>query len=159
MVRLKAELRVPETRVKDIQIGQVVSIDTRNGIIPGRVSRIDPAAQNGTVTVDAELLGELPKGARPDLSVDGTIEIERLENVLYMGRPVHGQENSMIGIFKLAPDGRSAVRVQVRLGKTSVNSVEIIDGLKEGDQVVTFGSFFIDANHKLKYADQPAPTQ
>jgi len=134
--RLKAELRVAETQVRDIQIGQVVSIDTRNGIIPGRVSRIDPAAQNGTVTVDAELLGELPKGARPDLSVDGTIELERLENVLNVGRPVHGQENSMVGLFKLDPDGRSAVRVQVRLGKTSVNTIEIIDGLKEGDQVI-----------------------
>ncbi|HWP45439.1 MAG TPA: HlyD family efflux transporter periplasmic adaptor subunit [Blastocatellia bacterium] len=134
--RLKAELRIAETQAKDIQIGQPVSVDTRNGIIPGRVSRIDPAAQNGTVTVDAELLGELPKGARPDLSVDGTIELERLENVLYVGRPVHGQENSMVGLFKLEDGGKSAVLVQVRLGRSSVNTIEILDGLKEGDQVI-----------------------
>ncbi|HET9531804.1 MAG TPA: HlyD family efflux transporter periplasmic adaptor subunit [Blastocatellia bacterium] len=134
--RLKAELRIPETQAKDIQIGQPVSIDTRNGIIPGRVSRKDPGAQNGTVTVDAELLGELPRGAVPDLSVDGTIELERLENVLYVGRPVHGQEQSVVGLFKLEDQGRSAVRVQVRLGKSSVNTIEILDGLKEGDQVI-----------------------
>ncbi|HSE96651.1 MAG TPA: HlyD family efflux transporter periplasmic adaptor subunit [Blastocatellia bacterium] len=134
--RLKAELRIAETQAKDVQIGQPVSIDTRNGIIPGRVSRKDPGAQNGTVTVDAELLGELPRGAVPDLSVDGTIELERLTNVLYVGRPVHGQESSVVGLFKLEEQGKSAVRIQVRLGRSSVNTIEIIEGLREGDQVI-----------------------
>jgi HlyD family secretion protein len=134
--RLKAELRIAETQAKDVQIGQPVFIDTRNGIIPGRVSRKDPGAQNGTVTVDAELLGELPKGAVPDLSVDGTIELERLEDVLYVGRPVHGQEHSVVGLFKLEDEGRSAARVQVRLGRSSVNTIELLEGLKEGDQVI-----------------------
>jgi HlyD family secretion protein len=134
--RLKAELRVPETQAKDILIGQVGTIDTRNGIVPGRVSRIDPAAQNGTVAVDVELLGELPKGARPDQSVDGNIELERLENVLYVGRPVHGSENSTVGLFKVDPVTNEAVRVQVRLGKSSVNIIEVIDGLKEGDKII-----------------------
>ncbi|HYP27737.1 MAG TPA: HlyD family efflux transporter periplasmic adaptor subunit [Blastocatellia bacterium] len=133
---LKAELRIAETQAKDIQIGQPVTVDTRNGIIQGSVSRIDPAVQNGTVTVDVALTGELPKGARPDLSVDGTIELERLESVLYMGRPVHGQEGNQIGIFRIEPGGQEAVRVTVRLGRSSVNSVEILEGLKEGDRVI-----------------------
>lgn len=133
--RLKAELRIAETQAKDIQIGQPTSIDTRNGVVGGRVARIDPAVQNGTVTVDVELRGELPRGARPDLSVDGTIELERLDRVLYVGRPAFGQEQSTVGLFRLQPDGEAG-RVQVKLGRSSVNTIEILDGLKEGDQVV-----------------------
>jgi HlyD family secretion protein len=134
--RLKAELKIAETQAKDIQLGQPVTIDTRNGIVSGRVIRIDPSVQNGTRTVDASLEGELPKGAVPDLSVDGTIELERLENILYVGRPVHGQENSTVGLFKVDPDGTGAARVQVRLGRTSVNTIEVMDGLKEGDRII-----------------------
>ncbi len=134
--RLKAELKIPETQAKDIQIGQVASIDTRNGLIAGRVARIDPAVQAGTVTVDVALEGELPKGARPDLSVDGTIELERLTDVLYVGRPALGQEQSVIGLFRLGADGATAERVKVTLGRTSVNTVEVRGGLREGDQVV-----------------------
>jgi HlyD family secretion protein len=134
--RLKAELKIAETQAKDIQLGQPVTIDTRNGIVSGRVIRIDPSVQNGTRTVDASLEGELPKGAVPDLSVDGTIELERLENILYVGRPVHGQENSMVGLFKVDPDGAGAARIQVRLGRTSVNTIEVMDGLKEGDRII-----------------------
>ncbi|HEU5181155.1 MAG TPA: HlyD family efflux transporter periplasmic adaptor subunit [Candidatus Polarisedimenticolia bacterium] len=134
--RLKAEVRIAETQARDIQIGQVASIDTRNGIIPGKVSRIDPSVQNGTVTVDVALEGALPKGARPDLTVDGTIELERLTDVLFVGRPAFGGEQSTVGLFKLEPGGSSASRVQVKMGRSSVNSVEILDGLKEGDQVI-----------------------
>ena len=133
---LKAELKIAETQAKDISIGQQASIDTRNGVIPGRVSRIDPAAQQGTVTVDVALEGALPQGARPDLSVDGTIELERLVDVLYTGRPAFGQTNSTVGMFKLDSDGKAASRVQVRLGRSSVNHVEVLDGLAEGDQVI-----------------------
>jgi len=134
--RLKATIKIPEVQAKDVQIGQVAEIDTRNGVVPGRVSRIDPAVQNGTVTVDVSLDGALPQGARPDLSVDGTIEIERLADVLYVGRPVHGQPASTVGIFKLVEGGKEAVRVQVKLGRSSVSTIEIVDGLKVGDQVV-----------------------
>jgi HlyD family secretion protein len=134
--RLKATIKIPEVQAKDVQIGQVAEIDTRNGVVPGRVSRIDPAVQNGTVTVDVSLDGALPQGARPDLSVDGTIEIERLADVLYVGRPVHGQPSSTVGIFKLVEGGKEAVRVQVKLGRSSVSTIEIVDGLKVGDQVV-----------------------
>jgi HlyD family secretion protein len=133
--RLKAELQIAETQVKDVVVGQPASIDTRNGIIPGQVIRIDPAAVNGTVKVDVQLNGEYPKGVRPDLSVDGTIDIERLNNVLYVGRPAYGQADSTVGIFKLMPN-REANRVQVKLGRSSVNQIEIKDGLQEGDQVV-----------------------
>ncbi len=133
---LKAELKVPETQAKDIALGLPAEVDTHNGVIPGHVIRIDPAAQQGTVTVDVALDGALPAGARPDLSVDGTIDLERLNNILYVGRPAFGQEKSTVGMFKLEPDGKTAVRVQVKLGRSSVTSVEIIDGLKEGDQVV-----------------------
>lgn len=133
---LKAELRIAETQAKDIQVGQIARIDTRNGIVEGRVARIDPAVQQGTVTVDVSLPEDLPRGARPDLSVDGTIEIERLEDVLYMGRPAYGQPNQTIGLFKIGPDGETAQRVQVRLGKVSVNTVEVLEGLKEGDEVI-----------------------
>ena len=135
-LRLKAELKIPETQAKDIVIGQPASIDTRNGIVAGKVMRIDPAVLNGTVTVDVALTGPLPNGARPDLSVDGTIELERLENVLSIGRPAFGQEKSTVGMFRLEPDGKSAVRVPVKLGRGSVNTVEIIDGLKEGQQAI-----------------------
>lgn len=134
--RLKAELRVPETQAKDIVVGQRASIDTRNGIIEGRVTRIDPAVQNGTVTVDVALEGELPRGARPDLSVDGTIEIERLDDVVYMGRPAYGQPESTVGLFRLEDGGDSAVRQSVRLGRSSVNTIEVLSGLEPGDVVI-----------------------
>jgi HlyD family secretion protein len=134
--RLKAELRIAETQAKDIEIGQVAQIDTRNGVIPGRVIRKDPAATNGTVTVDVGLTGALPRGAVPDLSVDGTVELERLENVLYVGRPAFGQEQSTVGLFKLSRETGDAERVQVRLGRSSVNTIEIMSGLNSGDQVV-----------------------
>ncbi len=133
--RLKAELRIAETQARDLTIGQIASVDTRNGIIPGKVIRIDPAAQNGTVTVDVALEGALPRGARPDLSVDGTIELERLDNVLFVGRPAFGQEQSTVGLFKLDASGEAS-RAQVQLGRSSVNTIEILGGLKEGEQVV-----------------------
>ena len=134
--RLKAELRIAETQAKDLTIGQIASVDTRNGIIAGKVIRIDPAATNGTVTVDVALEGPLPRGARPDLSVDGTIEIERLDNVLYVGRPAFGQEQSTVGLFKLDRATGEASRSQVQLGRSSVNTIEILGGLAEGDEVV-----------------------
>jgi HlyD family secretion protein len=134
--RLKAELKIAETQAKDIQIGQPASVDTHNGVIPGHVVRIDPSVVNGTVTVDVNLDAKLPQGARPDLSVDGTIDLEKMENVLYVGRPAFGQEQSTVGMFMLEPDGSNAVRAQVRLGRSSVNTVEILQGLKEGDQVI-----------------------
>ena len=133
---LKAELKIPETQAKDIVIGQSAEVDTHNGIIPGSVMRIDPAVLNGTVTVDVKLDGEMPKGVRPDLSVDGTITLERLNNVLYVGRPAFGQEKSTVGMFKIDPDEKGATRVSVDLGRTSVNAVEIVRGLNEGDKVI-----------------------
>lgn len=133
---LKAQLKIAETQAKDIVIGQKASVDTHNGIIAGHVARIDPAVQNGTVTVDVSLEGALPQGARPDLSVEGTVEIERLTDVLYVGRPVHGEANSTVGLFKLVDDGKEAVRAQVQLGRTSVNTVEIVKGLQIGDSVI-----------------------
>jgi HlyD family secretion protein len=132
---LKAELRIAETQTKDIAIGQVASIDTRNGVVEGKVSRIDANATNGTVGVDVSLVGELPPGARPDLSVDGTVELERLTNVVFVGRPAFGQEQSTVGLFKLL-EGGEAVRVNVRLGRSSVNTIEILEGLQPGDQVI-----------------------
>jgi len=134
--RLKAVLRIPETQAKDISLGQPAAIDTRNGIARGRVMRIDPAVQNGTVTVDVSLEGELPRGARPDLSVDGTVQVERLDNVLHLGRPAFGQAGSTVGLFKLTPDGAEAVRTTVRLGRASVNTVEVLGGLQAGDKVI-----------------------
>jgi multidrug efflux pump subunit AcrA (membrane-fusion protein) len=134
--RLKAELRIPETQARDVAVGQVALIDTRNDTIPGRVARIDPAVQSGTVTVDVRLEGPLPKEARPDLSVDGTVEIERLTDVLYVGRPAYGQANSMADLFKVVDGGGAAVRVTVRLGRSSVNTIEIVDGLAVGDEVI-----------------------
>jgi multidrug efflux pump subunit AcrA (membrane-fusion protein) len=134
--RLKAVLRIPETQAKDLTMGQPAAIDTRNGIVKGAVARIDPAVQNGTVTVDVRLEGEMPRGARPDLSVDGTIQVERLDNVLHVGRPAYGQANSTVGLFKLSPDGKEATRVNVRLGRTSVNTVEVLGGLAPGEKVI-----------------------
>ncbi len=133
---LKAELRIAETQAKDVQIGQKASIDTRNGVIAGVVSRIDPAVREGTVLVDVRLTGDLPQGARPDLSVDGTIELERLDDVLYVGRPAFGQPESLVGLFKLTADGKEAERTQVRLGRSSVNTIEIVEGLSVGDRVI-----------------------
>jgi multidrug resistance efflux pump len=134
--RLKAVVRIPEVQARDVTVGLRALIDTRTDTIPGRVIRIDPAVQSGAVNVDVALDGELPPGARPDLSVDGMIEIERLENVLYVGRPVFGQSGSTLGLFRLAADGGHAERVRVRLGRGSVNAIEILEGLAEGDQVI-----------------------
>lgn len=148
--KLKAQLRIAETQAKDIEVGQKAIIDTRNGIIDGKVIRIDPAVQDGTVTVDVELIGPLPKGARPDLSVDGTIELERLDDVLYVGRPAYGQAGSTIGLFKLLDDGETAVRTQVRLGRSSVNTIEVIEGLNEGDQVILSDTSAWDAYNRIR---------
>jgi len=134
--RLKAELKIPETQAKDVQLGQAAQVDTHNGVIPGRVIRIDPSVQNGTRTVDVALEGDLPAGAVPDLSVDGTVDLERVVNVLFIARPAFGEEKSTIGVFKLEHDGQTASRVQVIIGRSSVNSVEILQGLKEGDEVI-----------------------
>jgi multidrug resistance efflux pump len=133
---LMATLKVAETQARDVQIGELASIDSHNGLIAGTVMRVDPGVQNGTVTVDVKLTGELPKGARPDLSVDGTIDLERMDNVLYVGRPAFGQENSTISLFKLSPGGQGALRVPVKVGRASVNSIQIIEGLREGDAVI-----------------------
>jgi HlyD family secretion protein len=149
--RLKAVIKVAETQAKDIQIGQPASIDTRNGMVDGRVSRVDPAAQNGTVTVDVALTSELPKGARPDLSVDGTVELERLENILYVGRPAQGgQGPGPVGLFKLEEGGSTATRVTVRLGRASVSTVEVVGGLKEGDQVILSDTSAYDAVDRIR---------
>ena len=134
--KLKAEITISETQARDVQLGQEVSVDTRNGVIEGRVSRIDPAVRNGSVTVDIRLTGELPKGARPDLSVDGTIVLERLDDIVYIGRPVHGEPDSRVGLFRLDPDGKRATRVMVTLGRSSVNTMEVKEGLQPGDQVI-----------------------
>jgi multidrug efflux pump subunit AcrA (membrane-fusion protein) len=133
---LMATIKIAETQARDVQIGQPASVDTHNGIVQGTVMRVDPAVQNGTVTVDLKLTGELPKGARPDLSVDGTIDLERLDNVLFVGRPAFGQESSTITLFKLVPDGHEARRVPVKVGRASVNSIQVIEGLHEGDSVI-----------------------
>jgi len=135
-LQLMAELRIAETQARDIAVGQPASVDTRNGIIPGHVIRIDPGVQQGTVTVDVALDGELPRGARPELTVDGTIELERLEDIIYVGRPVFGQEHSVVSLFKLEPEGDHAVRTRVTLGRASVNTIEVLEGLQPGDQVV-----------------------
>jgi HlyD family secretion protein len=134
--QLKASLKIAETQARDIQIGQPAEVDTHNGVIAGKVTRVDPAVQNGTVTVDVELEGALPQGARPDLSVDGTIDLDRLANVLYVGRPAFGNENSTITLFKVSADGKSAVRVPVKVGRASVNSIQVIEGLQPGDTVI-----------------------
>jgi len=134
--RLMARLRVPATQARDLLVGQPVSVDTRNGLVPGTLARIDPAVREGTVTVDVSLEGELPRGARPDLAVDGTVEIERLSDVVYVGRPAFGQENGTVGLFRLEDDGRHASRVRVHLGRASVNTVEVVEGLAPGDEVI-----------------------
>ena len=134
--RLKAEVHIAETQARDVQVGQPASIDTRNGVIEGHVTRVAPSVQNGTVTVDVALTGELPRGARPDLTVDGTIELERLEDILYVGRPAFGQEENTVGLFKLTTDKAYAARTRVQLGRSSVSTIEIRDGLAEGDQVI-----------------------
>ncbi|HEY1249981.1 MAG TPA: efflux RND transporter periplasmic adaptor subunit [Thermoanaerobaculia bacterium] len=148
--RLKAQLKIAETQAKDVQIGQPASIDTRNGLVEGKVARIDPAVQNGTVTVDVTLVGDLPMGARPDLSVDGTIELDRLKDVLYVGRPAFGQEKSQVGLFKVNEDGDEATRVKVKLGKSSVNTVEIVEGLKPGDKVILSDMSAWDAYDRVR---------
>ena len=134
--KLKAEIKIAETQAKDVTVGQKATVDTRNGMVNGHVSRIDPSVQNGTVTVDVSMDESLPLGARPDLSVDGTVELERLKDVLYVGRPVHGQSESTIGLFKLVDDGAEAVRINVKLGRSSVNLVEVMQGLQVGDKVI-----------------------
>ncbi len=135
-LKLKAEIRIAETQAKDVIPGLPASVDTRNGVVEGRVSRVDPSVQNGTVTVDVIFSDELPKGARPDLSVDGTVELERLDDVVYVDRPAFGQERSTITIFKLDPAGVYANRTQVQLGRSSVNTIEIVNGLQPGDRVI-----------------------
>jgi len=134
--RLKAELRIPETQVKDVRLGLPARIDTRNGVVAGRVVRIDPAAREGTVLVDVTFAEDLPEGTRPDQNIDGTIQIDRLEDVLKMGRPVFGQPDTTVGIFKLVQGGEEAIRVPVRLGRTSVTTVQVVEGLSEGDRVI-----------------------
>jgi HlyD family secretion protein len=148
--RLKAEIKIAETQAKDIQIGQKSEVDTRNGVVEGRVARIDPSVINGTRTVDVTLSGELPKGAVPDLSVDGTIELERLNDVLYMGRPAFGQDQSVVGLFKVGPDGVNAERIQVKLGRSSVNTIEVLSGLKVGDQVILSDMSAYDAYDRIR---------
>jgi HlyD family secretion protein len=148
--KLKAELRIPETQAKDVVVGQRASIDTRNGVVEGRVVRVAPSVQDGTVIVDVALTGALPQGARPDLSVDGTIEIEKLENVLYVGRPAYGQANSKVELFKLVEGGKQAVRVPVQLGRSSVNTIEIVSGLNAGDQVILSDTSAQDGHDKIR---------
>lgn len=148
---LIAELKIAETQARDVQIGQPSMVDTHNGAVAGTVMRVDPAVQNGTVTVDVQLTGELPKGARPDLSVDGTIDLERLENVLYVGRPAFGQENSTISLFKVDVDNKGAVRVPVKVGRASVNSIQIVEGLREGDTVILSDMSRFDNTDRVRF--------
>ena len=148
--KLKAEVRIAETQTKDIRIGQQAEVDTRNGIIKGRVSRIDPSATGGTVGVDITLEEELPPGARPDLSVDGTITLEKLDNVVYVGRPAFGQEHAKVSLFKLVGTTGEAVRVQVTLGRSSVNQIEIVDGLQPGDEVILSDMSAQDAYDRIR---------
>ena len=151
--KLKAEIRIAETQAKDIAIGQISMIDTRNGIVEGRVARIDPAVQNGTVLVDVTIVNELPRGSRQDLSVDGTIELERLDDVVFVGRPTFGQEKSTVGIFKANGDkttATEATRVPVKLGRSSVNTVEIVSGLQPGDWVILSDMSQWDANERIR---------
>jgi HlyD family secretion protein len=147
---LKAELKIPETQAKDITPGQKADIDTHNGVVEGKVSRVDPSVQAGTVTVDVMLDGPPPPGARPDLSVDGTITLERLDNVLYVGRPAFGQEKSTVSMFKIDPDGKTATKVPVELGRSSVNTIEVLRGLKEGDQVILSDMSRLDNQDRIR---------
>lgn len=148
--RLKAEIKIAETQARDVALGQAVAVDTRNGVVPGKVVRIDPAVQNGTVLVEVKLTGPLPKGARPDLSVEGTVELERLENVMHVGRPVQGQPESTVGLFKVTADGSHAVRVPVKLGRSSVSSIEIVDGLAVGDRIILSDMSQYDAHNRVR---------
>ena len=148
--KLKAQVKIAETQAKDILISQKATIDTRNGVVEGHVTRVDPAVEQGTVTVDVAFDGTLPKGARPDLSVDGTIELERLDNVVYVGRPAFGQENSTVGIFKLLAGSSEAVRAPVKLGRSSVNTIEIVNGLEPGDQVILSDTSAWDSHDRLR---------
>jgi HlyD family secretion protein len=148
--KLKAELHIPETQAKDVTLGQSAQVDTRNGIVAGKVARIDPSVINGTITVDVRLTGELPSGSRPDLSVDGTIELERMNDVVFVGRPVFGQQDATVTLFKLEPDGKYASRVQVKLGKSSVNTIELREGLKVGDQVILSDMSAFDGHDRIK---------
>ena len=148
--RLKAEIKIAETQAKDIQLGQKAEVDTRNGIVEGRVARIDPSVINGTRTVDVTLVGDLPKGAVPDLSVDGTIVLAQLRDIVYMGRPAFGQDQSTVGLFKIGPDGVTAERTQVKLGKSSVNTIEVLSGLKVGDQVILSDMSAYDSYDRIR---------
>jgi HlyD family secretion protein len=148
--KLKAQVKIAETQAKDIQPGQQATIDTRNGVVKGHVKRVDPAVEQGTVTVDVAFDEELPKGARPDLSVDGTIELERLDNVVFVGRPAFGQENNTVGMFKLVPGSNDAVRTPVKLGKSSVNTIEILSGLNPGDQVILSDTSAWDSHERIR---------
>ena len=147
---LKAELRIPETQARDLQNGLAAFIDTRNGVIEGRVMRVDPAVREGSVTVDVALLGDLPRGARPDLSVDGTIEIERLDDALFVGRPAYGQAHQKVSLFRLDEDGQVARRVSVELGRTSVSTIEVLTGLEEGDRIILSDTSAWDGSDRLK---------
>ncbi len=148
--KLKAQIKIAETQAKDIQINQKASIDTRNGVVEGHVIRVDPAVEQGTVTVDVAIDGQLPKGARPDLSVDGTIELERLDNVVYVGRPAFGQDNSTVGLFKIVSGSSEAVRTPVQLGRSSVNTIEIKNGLQPGDQVILSDTSAWDSHDRIR---------
>ncbi len=148
--KLKAQIKIAETQAKDIQISQKAVIDTRNGVVDGHVIRVDPAVEQGTVTVDVAIDGKLPKGARPDLSVDGTIELERLNDVVYVGRPAFGQENNTVGMFKIVPGSNEAVRTPVKLGKSSVNTIEILSGLQPGDQVILSDTSAWDSHERIR---------
>lgn len=152
--QLKASLHIAETQARDIQIGQPAEIDTHNGIIPARVTRIDPAVQNGTVTVDCELLAALPQGARPDLSVDGTIDLDRMTDVLFVGRPAIGNENSIISLFRVSPDGKTATRVPVKVGRASVNNIQVLEGLSAGDTVILSDMSRWDSVDKVRLQNQ-----
>ena len=148
--KLKAQIKIAETQAKDIQPNQQATIDTRNGVVKGHVTRVDPAVEQGTVTVDVAFDEPLPKGARPDLSVDGTIELERLDNVVFVGRPAFGQENNTVGMFKLVPGSNEAVRTPVKLGKSSVNTIEIVSGLNPGDQVILSDTSAWDSHDRIR---------
>jgi HlyD family secretion protein len=148
--KLKAQVRITETEAKDVALGQAAQIDTHNGVIAGKVTRIDPAAVNGTVLVDVRLAGALPAGARPDLSVDGTVEIERLNEVLYINRPATGQPNTSITLFRIDPDGRTATRTPVKLGRASVNTIEIVSGLREGEKVIVSDMSAMDSHDRIR---------
>jgi HlyD family secretion protein len=148
--KLKAEIRIAETQARDVQYGQSAEIDTRNGVIKGKVIRIDPAPQNGTVGVDVALEGTYPRGTRPDLTVDGTIQLERLNDVLYVERMVHGQSDSTVGVFKTYDNGRMAQRTNVKLGRTSVSFIEVLGGLNVGDEIILQDMQQYDSNERLR---------